>query len=721
MIAILKVFKLSLAAQMAIATCLGLICGIVFGDLCKVFIPYEQAYIMLLKITAVPYLIGAIMHGIGLLGLSQAKMILKKGAIFLSLAWLVNISMIYLTYGLFSKSRSNHLAGYIPGNVSPLNFAELLIPDNIFYDLANNIIPAIVIFSILIGIALMHLKEKQTLMQGIQNLVEALTRITGWIAKITPIGTFLIIADKAGTTQFDTVKQVSTYLILYILCLSIIVFWIFPRITSMLTHISPYYWLQSLSPILLLALTTNVVIVCLPYIIELIRKEIQAIDPFDEKAQTQIQGTVSVIFNLPMGSLFITIFVLFISLFYNAPLSLSNHIDLLLTTFLTSLGAVGIGSWINSLTFILDSLGLPQEATSLFLTTLPFTSGFQAMVSATQIASLSLLIILASRKYIKFNWQKISKNALVTLLPVLLLFALIKIINPLPEIKDDRKSIFELSIVSDVPTAIYTSINHRSSSSQEDAFFRILKTKTLRVGYAANMAPFSFYNTNKELVGYNITFAYALAADLGCKLEFVPMNYENVAAELRDGLYDIALSSLSITESRLKNIAFTQTYLEPEFVFVIKKSYKKRFTSLQSVRSNTALSIAVLKGTSYEQLARQLFPSHKIVPLDNPEQFALNCPADALFWTETEAIAWSLRNRQFQVIFPSPTIGKDSLAYATNLNSPQLVQYLNQWLQLKQVQGYSEKQYNLWILEKTDIIKNPPPRWSVLRYLGWVK
>lgn len=719
MIAILKVFRLSLAVQMAIATLLGLICGLFFGDLCSIFAPYEKAYIMLLKITAVPYLIGAIIHGIGLLGLSQAKMILKKGAIFLSAAWIINISMIYLTYFIFPKAHANPLAGFIPGNAPSLNFAELLIPENIFYDLANNIVPAIVIFSILIGISLMHLKEKQTLMQGFHNLVEALTRITGWIAKITPIGTFIIIADKTGTIQFDVVKQVSTYLILYILCLCTIIFWIFPRITSMLTHISPYRWLQNLTPILLLAFTTNVVIVCLPYIIELIRKEILSIDPFDEKAQTQIQGTVSVVFNLPMGSLFITLFVLFISLLYNATLSFSNHVDLFVTTFLTSLGAVGIGSWINSLTFILDSLGLPQEASSLFLTTLPFTSGFQAMVSTMQIASLSFLITLASRKFIKFNFYRTFKSMLVTALPVIGLFALLKVTSPLPEIRDNKKSIFELTVVSDVPTTVYTSIPPTSPPLEEDAFFRILRTKTLRVGYVPNIAPFSFYNTHQTLVGYNVTFAYALAADLGCKLEFIPMSYQNVIQELNNGLYDIALTSLSVTENRLKNIAYTDSYLEPLFVFIAKNSYKKKFSSLQTIRNNPLLSVAVLRGTSYEHVIRQLLPCHKIITLESPDQFSGNCEADALFWTETEAVAWSLRHRQFRVIFPSPSIGKDSLAYATTLNSPHLIQYLNQWMQLKAVQGYSERQHDLWILEKTEIIKNAPPRWSVMRYLGW--
>src|SRR5690606_15042139 len=147
-------------------------------------------------------LIAAIIHGIGQLSSFQAKLILKKGIMFIGLAWAINIAMIYLVYFAYPQAKTSQ-AGYISTETPQINFAELLIPENIFYDLANNIVPAIVIFSLFIGIALMFIKEKDTLMNSLKNIVEALTRITSWIARITPIGTFLIIANQVGTIQFS--------------------------------------------------------------------------------------------------------------------------------------------------------------------------------------------------------------------------------------------------------------------------------------------------------------------------------------------------------------------------------------------------------------------------------------------------------------------------------------------------------------------------------------
>jgi len=705
---------------MAFATVLGILFGLFFGDLCDVFAPYSAAYIMLLKVTAVPYLIGAIIHGVGQLTLYQAKQIVKRGLVFISLAWLINILMIYVIVYLFPHPKSTQLGGYVSGEIPQLNFAELLIPENIFYDLTHNIVPAIVIFSLLIGIALMFLKEKEVMMKGMENLVETLTRITAWIARITPFGTFLIIANQIGTIQFSTVKQVSTYLILYIFIVCIIVFWIFPRLTQTLTSIPSYKWLQQLLPILLLAYTTNVVIVCLPYIIELLKKETQILDPNDARAQNQIQGTVSVVFNLPLGSLFIAVFIFFISTFYNIPLFITAQVKLFVTTFLTSLGAVGLGSWINTLTFLLDSLGLPMESINLYLATLPFTAGFQSMLSVMEIASLSLFITLSCRNMIELKWGRVLKNGLLTLLPLLLVFAGMKTFNPLPEIKNEIKSIYELSITSTIPVKVYKTLPV-PASFEGDTFERILASKTIRVGYNPNCAPFCFPNVDENIVGYDIAFAYELAYDLGCQLDLIPMSYDKLNEELNNNAYDIAMSAVTVNEPRLLALAFTEPYLSPHLVLVVHEKMRKQFLNIEKVIEDKKIKIAVRKGSSFEAAAKEVFPSKELIYLDSYDQFIGCGPDVALLWEETEAIAWTLCNRGYRLVFYAPALGVDTLAYAIRGDSSRFLHYLNQWLELKKAEGFTDKQYNLWIKGKTEIAAPVERRWSIVRnVLHWV-
>ncbi|HSW87136.1 MAG TPA: cation:dicarboxylase symporter family transporter, partial [Rhabdochlamydiaceae bacterium] len=657
-----------------------------------------------------------------------------NGIIFIAIAWAINIGMIYLITAIFPKAQGTHFSSYVSSTHSPVNFAELLIPENIFYDLANNIIPAIVIFSLLIGISLIHLKEKQAMMSSLETLVGALTRITGWIARVTPLGTFLIIANQVGTIHFSTIKQLGTYIILYLLGLSIVIFWIFPRLVSMLTSINAFKWTKDMMPILILAYTTNVVIVCLPYIIQLVQRETEMFYTKDEKVQNQIQGTVSVVFNLPLGSLFITVFIFFASLFYQTTLTAGNQFELFFTTFLTSLGGVGLGSWINSLTFLLDAMNLPLEAINIYLITLPFTAGFQSMVSAMEIASLSLFITLACRQLIKFRLEKILRGCVLIAGPVFLLFLGIKLFNPLPKIQNQTKSIYELSLkpgpsssaqkkTTEKPIAIEAEEKHEKSEvhgKSGDAFDHILSTRTLRVGFNTNVVPFCFYSNNHEIVGYDVAFALELAKDLGCRLELVPMEFGNLEKDLKEDRYDIAMSAVSINEKRLQQLNFSHPYLTGKVVLVVRKDCPNIFTSLDEIDAKPDIKIAALKGSSYETLAYKLFPSYKIVLIDDYDTFAQARCADALLWQEQEAIHWIVNHPKYKTVMPTPSIGTDILAYPVKVSSERLLVFLNQWLQLKESEGFTEKQYNLWVLGKTQPASAEERRWSFIHdVLHW--
>ena len=50
----------------------------------------------------------------------------------------------------------------------------------------------------------------------------------------------------------------------------------------------------------------------------------------------------------------------------------------------------------------------------------------------------------------------------------------------------------------------------------------IKKRNLLRVGYIADNVPFSYFNHNDELVGFDISLAHKLAEDLGVQVEFIP-------------------------------------------------------------------------------------------------------------------------------------------------------------------------------------------------------
>src|SRR5262249_55754939 len=65
----------------------------------------------------------------------------------------------------------------------------------------------------------------------------------------------------------------------------------------------------------------------------------------------------------------------------------------------------------------------------------------------------------------------------------------------------------------------------RAGASMVDA---IRARGHIRVGYMDGALPYSYFNTQGNLVGFDVEMAYALATELGLEIEFVPIPRERL-------------------------------------------------------------------------------------------------------------------------------------------------------------------------------------------------
>ena len=84
----------------------------------------------------------------------------------------------------------------------PFDFVDLYIPSNPFNSLANNIVPAVVLFSVVVGVALIGVERKQVLLDVLRRRGRGACRArTRFVVRLTPYGLFAIAASAAGTLQ----------------------------------------------------------------------------------------------------------------------------------------------------------------------------------------------------------------------------------------------------------------------------------------------------------------------------------------------------------------------------------------------------------------------------------------------------------------------------------------------------------------------------------------
>ncbi|MEJ2177748.1 MAG: ABC transporter substrate-binding protein, partial [Gammaproteobacteria bacterium] len=93
---------------------------------------------------------------------------------------------------------------------------------------------------------------------------------------------------------------------------------------------------------------------------------------------------------------------------------------------------------------------------------------------------------------------------------------------------------------------------------------------------------------------------------------------------------------------------------------------------------------------------------------------------DALISSAEAGSAWTLMYPQYTFVIPKPNISTYPLGYAVAKGNQDLLNFLNNWIQIKKNGTQAKAAYNFWILGRGAVPKQP--RWSVVRnVLNWVK
>ena len=89
-----------------------------------------------------------------------------------------------------------------------------------------------------------------------------------------------------------------------------------------------------------------------------------------------------------------------------------------------------------------------------------------------------------------------------------------------------------------------------------------------------HFAPFEFktiQDGKDTIAGADIEIAKAIGDELGVKVKFSEMSFDNVLASVQSGKADIAISGISATKERQKIFDFSDTYYDSETVLLVKK------------------------------------------------------------------------------------------------------------------------------------------------------
>jgi polar amino acid transport system substrate-binding protein len=93
----------------------------------------------------------------------------------------------------------------------------------------------------------------------------------------------------------------------------------------------------------------------------------------------------------------------------------------------------------------------------------------------------------------------------------------------------------------------------------------------VRVATEGAYPPFNYTDDSGKLVGFDIDLAMAVCERIGAECEFVQVAWDDLIPGLLERKYDVIAASMSITEERQKQVAFTIPCYSNMLAFVGKK------------------------------------------------------------------------------------------------------------------------------------------------------
>ncbi|MCX5872335.1 MAG: cation:dicarboxylase symporter family transporter [Deltaproteobacteria bacterium] len=724
-----RLFRLSLSAWIFVGLGLGVVFGLFFGELCRPLKFVGTAFLKLLQMGVLPYMVVTLIHGIGSLSSVEAKLMAGKGSIVLGSFWVVGLIVIFAFSFAFPvvPSSSFFSVSETPA-MEATNLLDYYIPANIFDALSDALVPAIVVFSVFLGVALLSIENKGPFMNMLSVLARALSHMTKMVIKVAPIGVFALTATAVGTFSVEQLQRLQVYFVCYILASLVLTFWILPMIVTCFTSFTFRDILNYSKEALVLGFATGNNFVVLAVIADKSKELFAKVIPKEEKTGNMIDSVLPLAYSFPsVGKLIEILFIVFVAWYVNRTFSIGEYFELALSGVMSLFGSPKVG-----IPFLLDYMKLPGVYFDLYIMADVVTRKFKVLLQTMSMQALTIIITFLLLHKAIFNARRLTlvlagTVLLVTLLIVVARFGLNYLVH---DTYHEDAVLLGMEITDQSPAKILvhppdlTGAFPAPIGTEHDLLKQIKDKGILRVGYNAEALPFAFFNSKNDLVGYDIYFAHRLARDMGVSLEFIPVQRGKLQEYLDAGICDIVMSAIPIRVDDLGKINFTRPYMEMKSALIVKDYRKKEFQTRADIAAITGLRVAVTQANSTEdlRLLRSYLPNVELVELHSIKDFFLRADiADALLTTDKIGKAWALLYPEFGVAVPKPYLFVYDVAYPIPIAKGDytLLEYLNHWLTLQQSTGAVTQQFDYWILGKTPYRKMP--RWSVIRnVLHWV-
>lgn len=701
--------KLTLGSYILFGLFLGVVTGLILGEKAAFLSQVGGIFISLIQMGVLPFIVVSLLCGIGAIKSESLKRLLVSFGLSSILMWILFFIVAVALYSIFPSINQHSLYAFSKVTQQPLS--EMFIPTNPFNALSNAIVPAVVVFFTCLGIAIIGVKDKKPFLDTMNTLLYGLLKLNSFMVNFVPIIVFAYTAYMIGNSTITASKLIEFQVFLIPAFTGCIIsfFFIMPLLVVTFTDIGYFEFLHEFKHIVITALLTSNTIIMIPLLIDKLNELSKKHKITGDANESVVNTSITVGFNITGPSMIPSvIFILFAAWFIGEDISTR-----LPSIFLYSVSTLFGGQSFSIIT-LLEYLHLPPDMIGIYYMFSNFyLQNTIAAVKQPFLGAIALICVFANAHRISFRILPFIRTGLtglcITAVSLIGLFVYFQ-----NTVKSDPHAfatlIDKMVLISPVPVILETKEPALTPGERYNSISHIVKKKELVFAYKKAFEPFTFMNTKGELIGFITALVERLAASMGCKVKFVPVeNIEDTTKLLNSGDIDMAFYEFNIDDiSNLIDVGYSDPILYLQSGLIVKNQKRKDFQSWDDILNDSSVTIGVSDLFPMNHILIQQIAKANKAKMIEVKGFTLkdihDAKFDAYFTSAERGLFFCLEYPKYSFVMPDglTSINENTLIFIVNPKNMSLLYYLNYWLKIQKESGEIKKLYSYWIEGKID-------------------
>lgn len=362
--------KLSLAAKTFIGFGIGIVIGLIFGERATVLAPLGDIFLNMIQMIVVPMVLLSITAGVANLGdLRKLRNIGVKVVGLYAITSAISVCIGLVMANLIDPGKgfdmsllsggTEYEAQEMPSIVDTL---VDMFPSNIFQAFAEPNMLQIIVFAVFLGIALILLGQQgKRLISAIQDLTEAMYKITDIVMKFSPIGVAALLAESVGEYGLSIFGPLGKLILTVYASDVVLVLLMYVPLLVLLARFPLGKFFKNIWRLWVVTASTTSSSGSLPVTTSITNDDFK-VSPELSSFSLPLGATI----NMNGGCIYYAAAIVMTAQMYQLDLSPAALVNIVISTVLVAMGCPGVpGGAIIMTTILLTNMGMPLEVVGL--------------------------------------------------------------------------------------------------------------------------------------------------------------------------------------------------------------------------------------------------------------------------------------------------------------------------------------------------------------------